>query len=197
MSFNCQGLCQLRVYTKKLLWSSVVLEIWKMRCVKCNLLINQTFLSPTLFVACIYIDLLLMLVQVVSFFLLNMYLHLAWCLHSIVNSETVTEASLSSLLSKRNTFFEQLDYFLNNFFEVEEMSKHGNQLACRVSIVALIYQISTSTNLKYFYSFFFFFPECPNFDLMRSILCPRFVQYLPKHGFCSERRIILQQSWKD
>lgn len=178
---------------KKLSWSSVVLEIWKMRCVKCNLLINQTFLSPTLFVACIYIDLLLMLVQVVSFLLLNMYLHLAWCLHSIVNSETVTEASLSSLLSKRNTFFEQLDYFLNNFSEVEEMSKHGNQLACRVSIFALIYQISTrSTNLN-----FFFFFECPNFDLIKSILCPRFVLYWPKHGFCSERRIILQQSWKD
>ncbi|KAK4558523.1 hypothetical protein RGQ29_008026 [Quercus rubra] len=73
--------------------------------------------------------------EVVSFLLLNMYLHLAWCLHSIVNSETVTEASLSSLLSKRNTFFEQIDYFLNNFSEVEEMSKHGNQLACRVCTI--------------------------------------------------------------
>ena len=179
----------MRAYTKKLSWSSVVLEIWKMRCVKRILLINQTFLSPTLLFACIYIDLLLMLVQVVSFLLLNMYLHLAWCLHSIVNSETVTEASLSSLLSKRNTFFEQLDYFLNNFSEVEEMSKHGNQLACRVSIFTLIYQISTrSTSLKYFtLLFFFFFLECPNFDLIKSILCPRFVLYLPKHGFCSER----------
>lgn len=167
-----------------------------MRFVKRNLLINQTFLSPTLLFACIYIDLLLMLVQVVSFLLLNMYLHLAWCLHSIVNSETVTEASLSSLLSKRNTFFEQLDYFLNNFSEVEEMSKHGNQLACRVSIFTLIYQISTrSTNLKIY--IYIFFLECPNFDLIKSILCPRFVLYLPKHGFCSERRIILQQSWKD
>ena len=74
-----------------------------------------------------------MLVQVVSFLLLNMYLHLAWCLHSIVNSETVSEASLSSLLAKRNTFFEQLEYFLNTLTEVEEVDKRGNQLACRVS----------------------------------------------------------------
>ncbi|XP_075642454.1 sister-chromatid cohesion protein 3 [Castanea sativa] len=85
--------------------------------------------------------------EVVSFLLLNMYLHLAWCLHSIVNSETVTEASLSSLLSKRNTFFEQLDYFLNNFSEVEEMSKHGNQLACRVcTILAEAWFLFRKTN---------------------------------------------------
>jgi cohesin complex subunit SA-1/2 len=80
-----------------------------------------------------------MLVQVVIFLLLNMYLDLAWCLQPIVTSETVTEASLSLLLSKRNTFFEQLDYFLDNFSEVEEVGKHGNQLACRVSIFGLIY----------------------------------------------------------
>ncbi|KAL4603123.1 hypothetical protein ACB092_10G103000 [Castanea dentata] len=85
--------------------------------------------------------------EVVSFLLLNMYLHLAWCLHSIVNSETVTEASLSSLLSKRNMFFEQLDYFLNNFSEVEEMSKHGNQLACRVcTILAEAWFLFRKTN---------------------------------------------------
>ncbi|KAB1203030.1 Sister-chromatid cohesion protein 3 [Morella rubra] len=70
--------------------------------------------------------------EVVSFLLLNLYLHLAWCLHSIVNSETVSEASLSSLLSKRNTFFEQLEYFLSTFTEREEVGKHGNQLACRI-----------------------------------------------------------------
>lgn len=105
-----------------------------MRCVKCSLHKSQTFVSPTYFVAFIYIHLLVMLFQVVSFLLLNMYLHLAWCLHSIVNSETVSEASLSSLLSKRNTFFEQLEYFLNTLTEVEEVGKRGNQLACRVSI---------------------------------------------------------------
>ncbi|XP_059437429.1 sister-chromatid cohesion protein 3 [Corylus avellana] len=73
--------------------------------------------------------------EVVSFLLLNMYLHLAWCLHSIVNSETVSEASLSSLLSKRNTFFEQLEYFLNTLTDVEEVGKRGNQLACRVCTI--------------------------------------------------------------
>uniref|UniRef100_A0A2N9GJR5 SCD domain-containing protein n=1 Tax=Fagus sylvatica TaxID=28930 RepID=A0A2N9GJR5_FAGSY len=62
-------------------------------------------------------------VVVVIFLLLNMYLDLAWCLQPIVTSETVTEASLSLLLSKRNTFFEQLDYFLDNFSEVEEVDE--------------------------------------------------------------------------
>lgn len=75
-----------------------------------------------------------MLIQVVSFLLLNMYLHVAWSLHSIINSEAVSEASLSSLLSKRATLFEELEYFLNPPPDVHEESKYGNQLACRVSM---------------------------------------------------------------
>lgn len=74
-----------------------------------------------------------MLNQVVSFLLLNLYLYLAWSLHSIINAETVSEASLASLLLKRNTLFEELEYFLNSPSEVEEGSRVGNQLACRVS----------------------------------------------------------------
>ncbi|KAJ0113315.1 hypothetical protein Patl1_01119 [Pistacia atlantica] len=58
--------------------------------------------------------------EVVSFLLLNMYLHIAWSLHSIVNSETVSEASLSSLLLKRNTLFEELEYFLIPLLELME-----------------------------------------------------------------------------
>ncbi|XP_041017986.1 sister-chromatid cohesion protein 3-like [Juglans microcarpa x Juglans regia] len=69
--------------------------------------------------------------EVVSFLLLNMYLHLAWCLHSIVNSETVSEASLSSLLSKRSTFFELLQYSLNTYAEGEKVGKNGNQLGTK------------------------------------------------------------------
>ncbi|KAG2697238.1 hypothetical protein I3843_07G096600 [Carya illinoinensis] len=85
--------------------------------------------------------------EVVSFLLLNMYLHLAWCLHSIVNSETVSEASLSSLLSKRTTFFEQLQYFLNTFAEGEKVGKNGNQLGCRVcTILAEAWFLFRKTN---------------------------------------------------
>jgi cohesin complex subunit SA-1/2 len=62
-----------------------------------------------------------------------MYLHVAWTLQSIVNSETVSEASLTSLLSKRNSLFEELEYFLGTPSEDKEGSKCGNQLACRVS----------------------------------------------------------------
>ncbi|CAK7348957.1 unnamed protein product [Dovyalis caffra] len=73
--------------------------------------------------------------EVASFLLLNMYLHVAWKLHSIVNSETVSEASLTSLLSKRNALFEELEYFLGTPSEDKEGSKCGNQLACRVCII--------------------------------------------------------------
>ena len=80
-----------------------------------------------------------MLFQVVSFLLLNMYLHLVRCLDSIVTSKNVTEALSSLLLSNCNTFFEQLYYFLDNFSEVEAVGKHGNHLARTVSIFVLIY----------------------------------------------------------
>ena len=67
--------------------------------------------------------------------LLNMYLDVAWSLHSIINSETVSEGSLSSLLSKRDTLLEELEYFLNATPEVREGGKSGNQLACRVTLL--------------------------------------------------------------
>ncbi|KAG5252070.1 sister-chromatid cohesion protein [Salix suchowensis] len=73
--------------------------------------------------------------EVVSFLLLNMYLNVAWSLQSIVNSETVSEASLTSLLFKRNALFEELEYFLGTPSEDKEGSKCGNQLACRVCII--------------------------------------------------------------
>ncbi|KAL3531404.1 hypothetical protein ACH5RR_010726 [Cinchona calisaya] len=73
--------------------------------------------------------------EVIGFLLLNMYLHIAWSLHKIINSEKVSEASLSSLLLKRNTLCEQLEYFLISRPEFQEESKCGNQLACRVCII--------------------------------------------------------------
>lgn len=72
--------------------------------------------------------------QVASFLLHNMSLHGAWCLHSIINSDIVSEESVLSLLSKRNALFEQLEHFLDAHTEVQER-KRGNQPACRVSIV--------------------------------------------------------------
>ncbi|XP_057964009.1 sister-chromatid cohesion protein 3 isoform X2 [Malania oleifera] len=72
--------------------------------------------------------------EAVSFLLLNMYLHVAWCLHSIITSDNVFEASLSSLLSKRNALFEQLEYFLRTPAEVQEVN-YGNWVACRVCTI--------------------------------------------------------------
>ncbi|KFK37551.1 hypothetical protein AALP_AA4G271400 [Arabis alpina] len=67
--------------------------------------------------------------EVICFMLLNMHLYMAWSLHSIVNCEAVSEASLSSLISKRDTLFEELSYLLP---EIEESRKYGTQLALRI-----------------------------------------------------------------
>lgn len=71
--------------------------------------------------------------EVISFLLLNTSLHLEWSLQSIITSETVSEASLSSLLAKRNSLSQQLEYFLNSPPELE--GNPANQLACRVCIL--------------------------------------------------------------
>lgn len=67
--------------------------------------------------------------EVICFLLLNMHMYVVWSLHSVVNCETVSEASLSSLISKRDILFAELTYFLNG---VEESRKYGNQLALRI-----------------------------------------------------------------
>ena len=72
--------------------------------------------------------------QVVGFLLLNMYLLLAWGLHTIINEETVSEASLSSLLSERNVLLEELEYFLNMTSDSREGGKPGSELSCRVRL---------------------------------------------------------------
>ncbi|KAK6940896.1 STAG protein, partial [Dillenia turbinata] len=73
--------------------------------------------------------------EVASFLLLNMYLNVAWNLHSITGPGNVSEASLSSLVSKRGTLFEQLEYFLDSPPEVQEEGKSVNSLACRVCVI--------------------------------------------------------------
>ncbi|KAL9258659.1 Sister-chromatid cohesion protein 3-like protein [Drosera capensis] len=72
--------------------------------------------------------------EVVSFLLLNMYLHVAWSLHAIVGGESVHEASLSSLLLRRTMLFNQLGHFLPHLSQGERSTKVGNQLASRVSL---------------------------------------------------------------
>lgn len=109
--------------------------------------------------------------EVISFLLLNMYLHVAWSLHSIVNSETVTEASISSLLSKRDTLFEELNYFLNTPPEVGEA---GNQLACRVcTILADTWCLFRKTNFSS--TKLETLGYCPDFSVLQKfwILCER------------------------
>ena len=73
---------------------------------------------------------------------LNLFLHVQWLLHSVVNSKTVSETFLSTLLSKRNTLLEQLEYYLD-IPEMEGAVSHGNQLASRVSVFSDIHS-STS-----------------------------------------------------
>lgn len=87
--------------------------------------------------------------EVVGFLLLNMYLHVAWCLQSIINSDSVSEASLSSMLSKRTTLLEQLEYFLHTPPGVQEDGNQGNQLASKVCIIlAEVWFLFRKTNFS-------------------------------------------------
>ncbi|KAK6141303.1 hypothetical protein DH2020_024939 [Rehmannia glutinosa] len=70
--------------------------------------------------------------EVVAFLLLNMFLHVSWCLQSVLSSETVSEASLSSLSGKRDALLEQLEYFLHNPSKFHGDGGCKNQLAYRV-----------------------------------------------------------------
>lgn len=69
--------------------------------------------------------------QVVSLLLLNMYMHVLWCRQSL-DDDNPSDASLSSLLSKRSTLFQQLDYFLNYLLIAEEEEKAIALLTSRV-----------------------------------------------------------------
>lgn len=70
--------------------------------------------------------------QVKSFLLLNMYLHVAWCLQSL-DRENPSEASVTALLLKRNTLFEQLEYFTETLPEVQKEGRSWGVLSSRVS----------------------------------------------------------------
>ncbi|KAI3805956.1 hypothetical protein L1987_21844 [Smallanthus sonchifolius] len=72
--------------------------------------------------------------EVASFLLLNMYLHVNWCLDSIMNKNVVSEASLFSLISKRNALFDELEHFLQIPLEAQGKGISRN-LACRVCVI--------------------------------------------------------------
>ena len=93
---------------------------------------QQVLCFPQHCYLCLIINFLLISIQVVGFLLLNMYLHLAWGLQSIVNEEAVSEASLNSLLSKRDTLLQELEYFLNLAGGNREGGKYTSELGCRV-----------------------------------------------------------------
>ncbi|XP_008812653.1 sister-chromatid cohesion protein 3 [Phoenix dactylifera] len=72
--------------------------------------------------------------EVKSFLLLNMYLHVAWCLQSL-DSENPAEASVTALLLKRNTLFDQLEYFTETLPEVQKEGRSWGVLSSRVCII--------------------------------------------------------------
>ncbi|ONK61536.1 uncharacterized protein A4U43_C08F30980 [Asparagus officinalis] len=69
--------------------------------------------------------------EVVAFLLLNMYLHVAWCLES-VSGENPSESSVTSLLSKRVTLFEQLEYFADTLSKIQKKGRSESVLSYRV-----------------------------------------------------------------
>ncbi|XP_073150312.1 sister-chromatid cohesion protein 3 [Henckelia pumila] len=73
--------------------------------------------------------------EVIAFLLLNMFLHVSWCLQSVVSSETVSETFVSSLLWKRNALLEQLEYFLQTPIKINGDGGSGNLLAYRVCAI--------------------------------------------------------------
>ncbi|EPS59370.1 hypothetical protein M569_15437, partial [Genlisea aurea] len=80
--------------------------------------------------------------EVAAFLLLNMFLHVSWCLHSMVSSDRVLEASLASLLGKRDALLEQLEHFLDNPSRLQSDAASKNPLAYRVcGIVADVWSL--------------------------------------------------------
>lgn len=133
------------------------------------------------------------------FLLLNMFLHINWCLYSVVSSESVNEASVSSLLSKRATLLKQLEYIFPPSQVGVEM-KLGNQLAIRVrfflfvicSLCILLNSCSKCSSLAHG---LWISGNIVSPDLIIQ-LCTRFVQYLLSSGAYLENLDSLLQHWK-
>ncbi|KAL3339305.1 hypothetical protein AABB24_028101 [Solanum stoloniferum] len=120
MNFNCEGKFPLKACIKILERLSRTSEVLMTSLVYCSL--NNSFCSHA------NAQLLWLTVQVIEFLLLNMHLHVCQCLHSIINSDTILEQSISSLISKNTSFFEILESFLTT---KSPEAVRANQLACR------------------------------------------------------------------
>uniref|UniRef100_M1BFE9 Stromal antigen n=1 Tax=Solanum tuberosum TaxID=4113 RepID=M1BFE9_SOLTU len=69
---------------------------------------------------------------VIGFLLLNMHLHVCWCLHSIINSVTALEQFISFLISKHSALFEIPESFLTT---KSPEGLRASQLACRFVLI--------------------------------------------------------------
>ncbi|KEH41297.1 sister-chromatide cohesion protein [Medicago truncatula] len=71
--------------------------------------------------------------EVVGLLLQNLYFDLAWSLKFVLDGESVSDASLKTLLSKRDTLLQELEYFVNLVTdESNEGDKSGSELGGRV-----------------------------------------------------------------
>ena len=71
--------------------------------------------------------------EVVGLLLQNLHFDLAWSLKFVLDKESVSDASLKTLLSKRDTLLQELEYFVNLVTDdSNEGDKSGSELGGRV-----------------------------------------------------------------
>jgi cohesin complex subunit SA-1/2 len=58
-----------------------------------------------------------------------MHFHLAWSVQSIIDGESVSAASLTSLVSKRDALLQELESFVNLATDSNDGGKSGSELA--------------------------------------------------------------------
>lgn len=87
--------------------------------------------------------------EVVGLLLQNMHIHLAWSLQSVIDGESVSDASLTSLRSKRDTLLQELEYYVNFATDSNEGDKIGSELAGRVcAVLAEVWCLFRMTNFS-------------------------------------------------
>lgn len=74
----------------------------------------------------------LCLLQVIQLTLLNMFLHVVWCLKSI-DFDNPDEAGMSSLVSKRDILIKQLELFAQSTIQSHGQGNARSLLCCTVS----------------------------------------------------------------
>ncbi|WJX79682.1 peptidyl-prolyl cis-trans isomerase precursor, variant 2 [Trifolium repens] len=73
--------------------------------------------------------------EVIGLLLQNMHFHLAWSVQSIIDGESVSAASLTSLVSKRDALLQELESFVNLATDSNDGGKSGSELAGSVCIM--------------------------------------------------------------